>query len=101
IETSSLLSSISGNHVNKRKKSSFTKNHFEIRYNIKGEQTRTCIILDKNSNRCGKVYQNTGSSTRNLVAHLQDVHQIIDKDNENALKKLRNTKITDFAQSRQ
>ncbi|PKB95101.1 hypothetical protein RhiirA5_386229, partial [Rhizophagus irregularis] len=69
-------------------------------YNIKGEQTRTCIILDKNGNRCGKVYQNTGSSTENLVAHLRDVHQIIDENNENALKKLRNTKITDFAQSR-
>jgi hypothetical protein len=39
--------------------------------------------LDKNGNRCGKVYRNTGSSTGNLVAHLRDVHQIIDEDNEN------------------
>jgi hypothetical protein len=47
--------------------------------------------LDKNGHQCGKVYRNTGSSTGNLGAYLQDVHQIIDEDNENenALKKVK------------
>jgi hypothetical protein len=35
--------------VNKRKNVSFTKQYFEIGYNLKGEQTRTCNILDENS----------------------------------------------------
>ena len=68
--------------VNKRQKPSFTKQYFEKGYNIKGEETRICTILDKDGNRCGKMYRNTGSSTGNLIAHLRDVHQIIDDDNE-------------------
>ncbi|RGB23002.1 hypothetical protein C1646_775154 [Rhizophagus diaphanus] len=67
--------------VNKRKNVSFTKQYFEIGYNLKGEQTCICNILDKNGKRCDKIYQNTGSSTGNLVAHLQDVHQIIENEN--------------------
>ncbi|GBB94565.1 hypothetical protein RclHR1_23800003 [Rhizophagus clarus] len=86
-------------NVNKRKNVSFTKQYFELGYNLKSEQTRTCNILDDNGKRCGKVYRNTGSSTRNLVAHLRDVYQIVDEnnENENASKRLQNTKITEFA----
>lgn len=80
----SLRSSGSGSQksqgVNKRQKPSFTKQYFEKGYNIKGEETRICTILDKDGNRCGKMYRNTGSSTGNLIAHLRDVHQIIDED---------------------
>ncbi|CAB5385685.1 unnamed protein product [Rhizophagus irregularis] len=67
---------------------------------VKEEETRICTILGKDSNRCGKMYRNTRSSTGNLIAHLRDVHQIIDEDeSENNSKRLKNTKITDFAQS--
>ncbi|PKK59638.1 hypothetical protein RhiirC2_871211 [Rhizophagus irregularis] len=67
---------------------------------VEEEETRICTILDKDSNRCGKMYRNTRSSTGNLIAHLRDVHQIIDEDeSENNSKRLKNTKITDFAQS--
>ncbi|CAG8694573.1 8453_t:CDS:2 [Rhizophagus irregularis] len=60
------------------KKPSFTKQYFEKGYNnIKEEETHICTILDKD-----------------------DVHQIIDEDeSENNSKRLKNTKITDFAQS--
>ncbi|PKY35941.1 hypothetical protein RhiirB3_457572 [Rhizophagus irregularis] len=87
--------------INKRQKPSFTKQYFEKGYNnIKEEETRICTILGKDSNRCGKMYRNTRSSTGNLIAHLRDVHQIIDEDeSENNSKRLKNTKITDFAQS--
>lgn len=68
--------------ANKRKKPSFTKRHFEKGFNINGEETRICTVLDKDGNRCGQIYRNTGSSTGNLIAHLRDVHQIIDEDNE-------------------
>ncbi|CAG8774214.1 13048_t:CDS:2, partial [Rhizophagus irregularis] len=102
----SLRSSESGSQksqgVNKRKKQSFTKQYFEKGFNIKGEETRICTILSKDGNRCGQMYRNTGSSTGNLIAHLRDIHQIIDEDNhdgENNYKRLRNTKITDYARS--
>ncbi|CAG8616906.1 11784_t:CDS:2 [Rhizophagus irregularis] len=43
-----------------------------------------------------------GKLNQNLIAHLRDVHQIIDEDeNVNNPKRLRNTKITDFARSYQ
>ena len=74
INTHSFKSSGSGSKndqgVNKRKTPSFTKQYFEKRCSLKGDKTRTCTILNKNSDRYGKVYQNTGSSTRNLIAHL-------------------------------
>ncbi|SRR6266498_1580283 len=86
IDTRSNKSSGSGSKndqgVNKRKKLSFTKQYFEKGYTLKGEETRTCTVLDKNGDRCGKVYRNTGSSTGNLIAHLRDFHQIIDEDSE-------------------
>ncbi|PKC55862.1 hypothetical protein RhiirA1_446717 [Rhizophagus irregularis] len=81
----SLRSSESGSQksqgINKRKKQSFTKQYFEKGFNIKGEETRICTVLNKDGNRCGQVYRNTGSSAGNLIAHLRDIHQIIDEDN--------------------
>ncbi|CAG8736935.1 20810_t:CDS:2, partial [Rhizophagus irregularis] len=44
-------------------------------------------IIEQTLSEKDKVYRNTGSSTGNLVVHLRDVHQIIDEDNENALKR--------------
>ncbi len=38
--------------------------------------------MDKNDNRCSKIYQNIRSSTGNLIVHLRDVHQIINEDDE-------------------
>ena len=60
------------------------------RIQSKGEQTHTFNILDENGKQCGKVYWNTGSLTGNFIAHLHDVHQIIDENNEseNASKRV-------------
>ncbi|CAG8758765.1 15597_t:CDS:2, partial [Rhizophagus irregularis] len=69
-----------------------------------GEEVQVCKILDDNGSRCGQAYRNAGSSTGNLIAHLRDIHHIVNEDEESEntskkLKKLRNTKITDFAKS--
>ncbi|CAG8809854.1 6693_t:CDS:2, partial [Racocetra persica] len=46
----------------------------------KGETVQVCKIINNNSDRCDQKYYNIGSSTRNLIAHLQDIHQIINKN---------------------
>ena len=74
--------------INKGKQPFFTKQYFEKGFNIKGEETRICTVLDKEGNQCGQIYRNTGSSTRNLIAHLRDVHRIIDEYNEGENKRV-------------
>ncbi len=56
--------------LNKRRKSSFTKQYFEKGFNLKGEETRICNVLNNNEERCGQTYRNTRSSTGNLITHL-------------------------------
>lgn len=49
-----------------------------------------CKIVDSNGNRCSQVYKNLGGSTGNLIAHLRDIHSIIDQDaDESQAKKVK------------
>ncbi|RHZ78122.1 hypothetical protein Glove_167g85 [Diversispora epigaea] len=60
----------------KRKKSLFTRQHFEKRLNSKGKEIQICKFLDESGNRCNQIYRNAGGSTGNLIAHLRDAHSI-------------------------
>ncbi|GBC29861.2 zinc finger BED domain-containing protein 1-like [Rhizophagus irregularis DAOM 181602=DAOM 197198] len=85
----------------KRKKPSFTQEYFEKKANDKDEKIRVCNILDKNGIKCGQEYKcgRSGRSTGNLIVHLRDKHNIVPDDDAYISKKLRNSKITDFARS--
>jgi hypothetical protein len=52
MDTLSFISSGSGSKnnqgINKRKKTSFTKQYFKKGCSLKGEEIRTCTVLDKN-----------------------------------------------------
>ena len=71
----------------KRKKPSFTRQHFEMGFNSKGEEVQICKFLDESGNRCNQTYRNAGGSTGNLIAHLRDAHSIINEDIENRTSK--------------
>ncbi|CAB4411048.1 unnamed protein product [Rhizophagus irregularis] len=84
----------------KRKNPSFTNEYFEKIIDPKtGDELRICKILDDDGNQCKKTYRNTGSSTGNLIQHLDLVHKIVSQENEK--KKPRTTKITDYVKSTQ
>ena len=76
--------------TNKGKKSknpSFTSEYFEQIFDSKtGDDLRICKILDEDGNQCKKTYQNTGSSTGNLIQHLDEVHKIVSKENDETKK---------------
>jgi len=42
--------------------------------------------LDEDSNQCKKIYRNTESSTGNLIRHLDEVHKIVSRENEEPKK---------------
>ncbi|RHZ68599.1 hypothetical protein Glove_294g18 [Diversispora epigaea] len=44
----------------KRKKPSFTRQHFEKGLNSKGEEIQICKFLDESGNRCNQTYRNAG-----------------------------------------
>jgi hypothetical protein len=71
----------------KRKIPSFTRQHFEKGLNSKGEEIQICKFLDESGNRCNQTYRNAGGSTGNLIAHLRDVHSIINDDVESRTSK--------------
>ncbi|PKK52645.1 hypothetical protein RhiirC2_868771, partial [Rhizophagus irregularis] len=84
----------------KRKNPSFTNEYFEKIIDPKtGDELRICKILDDDGNQCKKTYRNTGSSTGNLIQHLDLVHKIVSQENEK--KKPHTTKITDYVKSTQ
>ena len=72
----------------KRKKPSFTRQHFEKGLNSKGEEIQICKFLDESGNRCNQTYRNAGGSTGNLIAHLRDAHSIINDDESRTSKKV-------------
>ena len=67
----------------KWKNPSFTNEYFEKIIDPKtGDELRICKILDDDGNQCKKTYRNTGSSTGNLIQHLDLVHKIVSQENE-------------------
>ncbi|PKK41490.1 hypothetical protein RhiirC2_804821 [Rhizophagus irregularis] len=82
---------LNANSASKRKKSLFTRQYFEKCLNSKGEEVQVCKILDDNGSRCDQAYRNAGFSTGNLIAHLHDIHHIINEneESENTSKKLK------------
>ena len=72
----------------KRKKPSFTRQHFEKGLNSKGEEIQICKFLDESGNRCNQTYRNARGSTENLIAHLRDAHSIINDDENRTSKKV-------------
>ncbi|CAG8641528.1 1684_t:CDS:2, partial [Scutellospora calospora] len=62
--------------IYKCKKLLFTQEYFEKIVNDKGKNIQVCKIVNENSQKCGKEYKNIGSSTGNLIIHLQDSYRI-------------------------
>ena len=78
----SLKSTNLPNKKNKRKNTSLVHEYF-IKYSdpISGDEVCECRFLDEKGNHCGKSYRNTGSSTGNLLNHLE-THQIYSNNNK-------------------
>ncbi|PKB95700.1 hypothetical protein RhiirA5_436211 [Rhizophagus irregularis] len=70
----------------KRNYTSITYSYFTKCSDINGELC-ICTFLDEKGNRCGKTYRNMGSSTGNLLRHLDEAYQICSNSHNN--KKVR------------
>ncbi|CAG8534378.1 5587_t:CDS:2 [Dentiscutata erythropus] len=79
---------ISSNHIASfspinnevKRKPSFVRPYFEKTFDEKGEPVQICKILNDNGDRYDQKYYNIGSSTGNLIAHLRDIHHIVNND---------------------
>jgi hypothetical protein len=66
----------------KRNYTSITHSYFTKCSDVNGELC-ICTFLDEKGNRCGKTYRNMGSSTGNLLRHLDEAHQICSNSRNN------------------
>jgi hypothetical protein len=74
------------NKKNKRKNTSLVHEYFtKYTDSVSGDEICVCTFLDEKGNRCGKSYRNVGSSTGNLLHHLE-THQIYSNNNKKVCK---------------